>query len=224
MPPDIAGPVPPDPAALHPIPEFPRVMFVRNLPDLPLSVEIGEYTYYDDPDGPDAFRDAVLYHYEFTGDRLVIGRFCAIAARTKFVMNGASHRTSGISTYPFTIFEGWRGLWEGELDFPSRGDTIVGNDVWIGYDALLMPGVRIGDGAIVATRSVVTSDVPAYGVVGGNPARLIRRRFDDATVERLLRIAWWDWPVSDVSRAIPLISQADVDALETFAAEREARR
>ena len=119
------APQSPDPSALHPIPEFPRVMFVRNLPELPANVEIGEYTYYDDPDGPEAFRRNVLYHYEFLGDRLVIGRFTAMAAGTKFIMNGGNHRLTGVSTYPFSIFAGWRGLWEGELDFPSRGDTVV---------------------------------------------------------------------------------------------------
>jgi virginiamycin A acetyltransferase len=133
------------------------------------------------------------------------------------LLNGGNHRTSGISTFPFPIFEAWRGRWAGEMDFPNRGDTIVGNDVWIGYDALVMPGIRIGDGAIVATRAVVTSDVPPYAIVGGNPARVIRTRFDAGTVERLLRIAWWDWPPERVSEAIPLISRADVDALEAFA-------
>jgi len=216
------APQSPDPSALHPIPEFPRVMFVRNLPELPANVEIGEYTYYDDPDGPEAFRRNVLYHYEFLGDRLVIGRFTAMAAGTKFIMNGGNHRLTGVSTYPFSIFAGWRGLWEGELDFPSRGDTVVGNDVWIGYDALLMPGVRIGDGAVVAARSVVTSDVPPYAIVGGNPARVIRRRYDDTTVTKMLKIAWWDWPVDAITKAIPLISQTDVDALEAF--RREVRR
>lgn len=207
----------PDPGVLHPMPGQPSVMFIRNLPNLPANVEIGEYTYYDDPAGPEAFLANVLYHFDFTGDRLVIGRFCAIATGVKFVMNGGNHRTAGISTYPFPIFEAWRGRWDGEFDFPSRGDTHVGNDVWIGHDALVMPGVTIGDGAIVATRSVVTRDVPPYAIVGGNPAQVIRPRFDESTVARLLDIAWWDWPVERVTEAIPLISQADVDALEAFA-------
>jgi virginiamycin A acetyltransferase len=209
----------PDPRALHPIPEQPSVMFVRNLPDLPANVEIGEFTYYDDPAGPAAFLANVLYHFAFTGDRLVIGRYGALASGVTFVMNGGNHRTAGISTYPFPIFEPWRGRWAGELDFPNRGDTVVGNDVWIGYDALVMPGVRIGDGAIVATRSVVTADVPPFAIVGGNPARVIRMRFDPPTVDRLLKIAWWSWSPERVSAAIPAISQADVDALEALAGE-----
>jgi virginiamycin A acetyltransferase len=139
-----------------------------------------------------------------------------MAAGTKFIMNGGNHRLTGVSAYPFAIFAGWDGLWEGERDFPSRGDTVVGNDVWIGYDALLMPGVRIGHGAVIAARSVVTSDVPPYTIVGGNPTKVIRSRYDDTTVARMLRLAWWDWPVDAITEAIPLISQADVDALESF--------
>jgi virginiamycin A acetyltransferase len=207
----------PDPTVLHPMPGQPSVMFIRNLPDLPARIEVGEFTYYDDPGGPEAFLANVRYHFDFRGDRLVIGRYCALATGVTFVMNGGNHRTAGVSTFPFPIFEAWRGRWDGEMDFPTRGDTVVGNDVWVGYDALVMPGVRIGDGAIVATRSVVTADVPPYAVVGGNPARVIRTRFDEATVERLLRIRWWDWPPERVAEAIPLISGADVDALEAFA-------
>jgi virginiamycin A acetyltransferase len=208
----------PDPDELLPIPGQPGVLFVRNLPGLPGNVQIGEFTYYDDPAGPDAFLRNVLYHFDFRGDRLVIGRYCAIATGVQFVMNGGNHRTAGISTYPFPIFEAWRGRWDGELEFPTRGDTVVGSDVWLGRDALVMPGVTIGHGAIVATRAVVTRDVPPYAVVGGNPATVLRTRFDEQTVARLLAIAWWDWPPERVAEAIPLISQADVDALEAFAA------
>jgi len=210
----------PDPAALFPMPDAPSVMFIRNIPDLPANVEIGEFTYYDDPLGPDAFLANIRYHFEFRGDRLRIGRYCAIATGATFVMNGGNHRTAGISTFPFPIFEPWRGKWDGEFDFPTRGDTVIGNDVWIGHDALVMPGVTVGDGAIIATRSVVTRDVPPYAIVGGNPAQVIRTRFDEATVERLLAIAWWDWPPERVTEAIELISQADVDALEAIAARR----
>jgi virginiamycin A acetyltransferase len=207
----------PDPAALFPMPDAPSVMFVRNIPGLPANVDIGEFTYYDDPAGPDAFLANIRYHFEFRGDRLRIGRYCAIATGATFVMNGGNHRTAGISTFPFPIFEPWRGQWDGEFDFPTRGDTVIGNDVWIGHDALVMPGVTVGDGAIIATRSVVTRDVPPYAIVGGNPAQVIRTRFDEQTIARLLGIAWWDWPPERVTEAIPLISQADVDALEAFA-------
>ena len=206
----------PDSTRLHALPEHPRVMFVRNIPDLGSNVQIGEYTYYDDPAGPDAFRQNILYHFEFSGDRLVIGRFCALATGTKFIMNGGNHRTDGLSTFPFTIFSEWRGMWEGELDFPSRGDTILGNDVWVGYDALVMPGVTIGDGAVVASRSVVTKDVPPYAVVGGNPARVLRKRYDEGTIERLIDLAWWDWPIDAVTRAIAAIGRGDLEELGRF--------
>jgi virginiamycin A acetyltransferase len=213
---------PPDPGVLHPIPGSPRTGFIRNLADLPANVEIGEYTYYDDPGGPEAFRANVLYHFEFSGDRLVIGRYCALASGTRFIMNGANHRMSGLSTFPFPIFgAAWRGRWAGELDFPTRGDTRVGNDVWIGYDSLVMPGITIGNGAVIASRSVVTSDVPAYAVVGGNPARVIRQRFDDAAVARLESLRWWDWPAEVITDALPILSgTVDLDALEAFAWER----
>lgn len=212
----------PDPGVLHPLPHAPSVAFIRNLPALPANVEVGEFTYYDDPAGPEAFLRNVVYHFEFTGDRLRIGRFCAFATGVQFLMNGGNHRTSGISTFPFPIFEPWRGLWAGEMDFPVRGDTVIGNDVWIGRDALVMPGVTIGDGAIVATRAVVTRDVPPYAIVGGNPASVIRTRFDADTVQRLRRIAWWSWDPDRITAAIPLISQADVDALEAYAARTAA--
>ncbi|HYD99826.1 MAG TPA: CatB-related O-acetyltransferase [Alphaproteobacteria bacterium] len=208
------GPNPLDP---HPMAGQPRVMFLKPLIDLP-NVEIGDYTYYDDPDGIEGFKRGILYHYPFTGDVLRIGRFCAIATGAKFVMNGGNHRTAGFSTYPFPIFDqGWRGRWEGEFDFPSRGDTIIGNDVWIGHDAMIMPGVTVGDGAIIGTRAVVAADVPPYTVVAGNPARPLRQRFDDATVAALLRIRWWDWDAAKITRNIAAISNADLAALEAAA-------
>jgi len=193
---------------------FPQVCFIRNTVNNP-QIEIGEYTYYDDPDDSENFERNVLYLYPFIGDRLVIGRFCAIARGVKFIMNGANHKLSGFSTYPFQIFGGG---WERHMpelsEFPNKGDTRIGNDVWIGYEALIMPGVTIGDGAIISSRSVVTRDVPPYTVVGGNPAEPLKQRFPDAVVERLLAIAWWDWPVETISRHMAAIMAADLDALE----------
>lgn len=203
----------PDPADPFPMPGFPQVCYLRNVIDAP-NIEIGEYTYYDDPDGADNFLRNVLYHFDFIGDRLRIGRFCAIARGVRFVMNGANHRLDGISTYPFQIFGGgWERVMPKPGELPFKGDTVIGNDVWIGYDALIMPGVCIGDGAIIAARSVVTHDVPPYTLVGGNPARPIRRRFGDADIDTLLRIAWWDWPVERITRLLPSIVAGDVAAL-----------
>jgi virginiamycin A acetyltransferase len=206
----------PNPNIAHPLEGHPRVGFLKPLVDHPL-IEIGDFTYYDDPDGPEHFVEkCVAYHYDFIGDRLVIGRFCALAANVRFIMNGANHAMSGISTYPFNIFgHGWEEgfdpqSWAKEL----RGDTVVGNDVWIGYDATVLPGVTIGDGAVIAAKSVVSGDVPPYAIVAGNPGRLIRRRFDEATIARLLAVSWWDWPVDRITRNLGAIRGGDVDALE----------
>jgi virginiamycin A acetyltransferase len=209
------GPSPDDP---HPMAGFPQVGFLRPLVRNPL-IEVGEYTYYDDPDGPEHFEaKCVLYHFPFVGDRLVIGRFCALARGVKFVMNGANHKVSGFSTYPFQIFgNGWEVVMPGLGDLPYKGDTVVGSDVWVGYDALVMPGVKVGDGAIVAARSVVTRDVPPYGVVGGNPAGVVKQRFPDAVIAELLAIRWWDWTVDRITRNLPAIVGADLDALRKAA-------
>jgi len=204
----------PDPATVHPMTEQPRVMFLKNVVTRP-NLVVGDYTYYDDPRGPAAFEENVLYHYAFVGDRLVIGRFCAIATGVKFIMNGANHKLDGVSTFPFPIMGGgWEEALPLLMNQPHRGDTIVGNDVWLGYDALVLPGVKIGDGAIVATRAVVTKDVPPYAVVAGNPARAVRMRFADDVIARLLRLAWWNWSAEKITRNVRLIMSADVEALE----------
>jgi virginiamycin A acetyltransferase len=205
----------PDPLSPHPLPGHPRVAFLRPLVSHP-QIEVGDYTYYDDPGGPERFeRENVLYLYPFVGDRLVIGRFCALGTGVRFLMNGANHPTGGVSTYPFPIFgAGWATALDRVMETPTRGDTLVGHDVWIGYEALVLPGVRIGSGAIVGARSVVTKDVPAYSVVAGNPARVVRQRFDDDTVARLLALAWWDWPVDKITRHVRALLATDVDALE----------
>lgn len=202
------GPSPFDP---HPMVGFPRVSFIKNTVKNP-AIEIGDYTYYDDPDDSESFERNVLYHYPFVGDRLVIGKFCAIAQGVKFIMNGANHKVSGFSTYPFMIFgQGWERL--PPTGFPFKGDTVVGNDVWLGYEALVMPGVKIGHGAIIAARSVVSSDVPPYAVAAGNPARVVKSRFPEEVAARLLEIAWWDWPIDKVTRNLELITGGDIEAL-----------
>ena len=192
---------------------FPQVCFIKNTVRNP-NIVVGDYTYYDDPEDSEGFERNVLYHYPFIGDKLIIGKFCAIARGAKFIMNGANHKTSGVSTYPFSIFcNGWEVVRPEMKDLPFKGDTVVGNDVWIGYDALVMPGVKIGDGAIIAARSVVAADVPAYTIVGGNPAKQIRARFDAETVNRLKDLAWWNWPVEKITRNLSLITSGDIDAL-----------
>ena len=212
--------MPPNPDTLHPMPDYPACTFLRPLAEGRANVEVGRFSYYDDRDeAGDFFTRNVLHHYDFIGDRLVIGPFVAIAYGVQIHMNGGTHAMGGFSTFPFNIFGGG---WEDGFDPATwtaehRGDTVIGPDVWIGTEARLMPGVTIGAGAIVAAGSVVTGDVRPYAVVAGNPAREVRRRFEDATIERLLALAWWDWPDDKIDRALDAIRGADLAALEAAA-------
>ncbi|MER5744107.1 MULTISPECIES: CatB-related O-acetyltransferase [unclassified Streptomyces] len=207
-----------DPTALHPMPGQPRVVLLKPLVKSEL-IEVGDFSYYDDPDDATGFETRnVLYHYG--PEKLVIGKFCALGTGTRFLMNGANHRMDGPSTFPFPSMGGsWTDHFDLLTGLPSRGDTVVGNDVWFGYGSMVMPGVRIGHGAIIGAGSVVTSDVPDYGIVGGNPARLIRTRYDEETIARLLAVAWWDWPLDHLTRHIRTIMSGSVDALEAAAPE-----
>lgn len=192
---------------------FPQVGYLKNFITSP-NIEVGDYTYYDDPNGPEHFEKNVLYHFDFIGDKLIIGKFCAIAKDVTFIMNGANHQSTGFSTYPFFIFgNGWEKSAPQPGDLPFKGNTEIGNDVWIGYNATIMPGVKIGSGAIIASKSVVTNDVPAYAVVGGNPAKIIKQRFDDKTINALLSIAWWDWSSDKITAHLDAITQNNLDLL-----------
>jgi virginiamycin A acetyltransferase len=210
----------PDPMQLHPLEGQKRVVFLKPLVKDP-KIEVGDYSYYDDPDDPLGFeRQAFLYGYG--PERLVIGRFCAIASGVRFLMSGGNHADLGPSTFPFGIFGGaWADTtMDLVMSAPSRGDTVVGHDVWLGYQALVMPGVNIGHGAVVAAASVVTSDVPPYAIVGGNPARVLRMRFHEDDVKRLLRAAWWDWPVELITEYARTIMAGRPAELERVAAEQ----
>ncbi len=203
----------PSPLNKHPLTGFPQVCFIKNTVTNP-NIVIGDYTYYDDPEDSENFERNVLYHYPFIGDRLIIGKFCALARGVKFIMNGANHKLSGFSTFPFQIFgNGWESVIPQPNELPFKGDTIIGNDVWIGYDGLIMPGVKIGNGAIISSRSVVVSDVPAYTVVGGNPARQLKQRFSTEVISELEAVAWWDWPIEKISKHLAVIVSADIAAL-----------
>lgn len=209
----------PSPDTKHPMEGFPQVCFIKNTIDNP-NIIVGDYTYYDDPEDSENFERNVLYHFSFIGDKLIIGKFCAIARGVKFIMNGANHKMSGITTYPFQIFgSGWEKVTPEMSDLPYKGDTVIGNDVWIGYDALIMPGVKIGNGAIISSRSVVVSDVEPYTIVGGNPAKPIRQRFQPEVIELLESIAWWDWPVEKITETLEVLVSDDIDALKHIAAE-----
>jgi virginiamycin A acetyltransferase len=208
---------PPDPDTLFPIAGTTRTAFLRPL--LALSPQVtnvtaGDYSYYHDHEDPRRFLELCV-RYNFGIGRLAIGRYCAIAHRATFLMPAANHAMAGPSTYPFAIMGGAFADALPLADYPWRGggDITVGHDVWLGTECIVLPGVTIGHGAVVGARAVVTQDVPPYGVVAGNPARLAHRRFDAATVDRLLEIAWWDWPAERVARAIPALVRGDVAAL-----------
>lgn len=214
-----AAPPPPDPLTRHPIPGWKGTAFLKAVVDHP-QIEVGDFSYYDDSRGPEHFVGrCVRYLFPFVGDRLIIGKFVAIAQGTQFIMNGANHAMDGLSTYPLATFGFGSGPSIDRQAGTHKGDTRIGNDVWIGREAVILPGVSVGDGAIVGARAVVGRDVPPYAVVVGNPGRVVKRRFDDATVERLLAIRWWDWPAETIQRHADLIRGADVAAL---AAARDA--
>ena len=192
---------------------FPQICFIQNTVSNP-NIIVGDYTYYDDPKDSEDFERNVLYHFPFIGDQLIIGKFCALARDIKFIMNGANHKLDGFSTYPFQIFgNGWEKVAPQAGDLPYKGDTVIGNDVWIGYEAVIMPGIRVGDGAIIAAKSVVVSDVSPYTIVGGNPSKYIRQRFDDEVIRSLLEIAWWNWDIEKITRNLEKIVAADIEAL-----------
>ena len=181
------------------------------------SITVGDYTMYNDfvLDPRDFQKNNVLYHYPINGDRLTIGKFCSIACGAKFLFTSANHTAASLSTYPFPLFfEEW-GLDKANVTdaWDNKGDIVVGNDVWIGYEAVVLQGVTIGDGAIVGARAVVTKDVAPYTLVGGVPAKPIRRRFSEETIEELLRIRWWAWPRERIEKNIRAIQAGDIGAL-----------
>jgi virginiamycin A acetyltransferase len=202
----------PDKHIKFPLENYERLCFLKNIVTNP-NIIVGDYTYYDDFEDVHNFEKNVKYLFDFTGDRLIIGKFCMIASGVTFIMNGANHLSEAISTYPFAIFgNGWEKAMEGR-SYPHKGDLRIGNDVWIGYNATIMTGVTIGDGAIIATNATVVKDVAPYTIVGGNPAREIRKRFPEATIQRLLEIKWWDWEMERITRNVQALTGLDLDAL-----------
>ncbi|WP_371154703.1 CatB-related O-acetyltransferase [Jannaschia sp. 2305UL9-9] len=208
----------PNPDTLTPMaPTYNGTVFLRPLAEGRSNVTVGAYSYYDDRDERrDFFDHNVLHHFDFVGDHLTIGPFCAIAHGVRIFMNGGTHAMDGFSTYPFNIFgSGWQeGFDPASWEAGRKGDTIIGPDVWIGDGATLMPGVTVGAGAIIAAGSVVTKDVPPYAIVAGNPAKVVRERFDAQTIARLLDVAWWDWTPDKITRNLNAIRGADLPALE----------
>lgn len=204
----------PNPNIVYPMKDYDKLVFLKNFVKAS-NIIVGDYTYFDDSrHGPDKFEEYnVLYNYDFSKVKLIIGKFCAIAAEAKFIMTG-DHKLDAISTYPFPIFQhGWENVYDVK-DLPVKGDLIIGNDVWVGYDSLIKNGVNVGHGAIIAARAVVVKDVPPYSIVAGNPAKVVKMRFDPQTIDRLLQIAWWDWDIEKINRHLSLICSLDVSRLE----------
>ena len=205
----------PDPNQVFPN-EYKTSCFIKNVVSAP-NISIGDYTYYDDAIDPTGFeKNNVLFNYPEFGDHLIIGKFCAIASGTKFIMGPANHRISSVTTYPFHVFGGaWEENTPPHLDqLPRKGDIVVGNDVWIGRESVIMPGVKIGDGAIVAAYSVVTRDIPPYTVFGGNPAAFIKPRFDEVLADLLLQFAWWDLEPEALVEVLPLLCDPDLEKVK----------
>ncbi|MDO6743223.1 CatB-related O-acetyltransferase [Tenacibaculum soleae] len=202
----------PDTTQKFPLANYDRLCFLKNIIKNP-NIIVGDYTYYDDFENVENFEKNVKYHFDFTGDKLIIGKFCMIASDVKFIMNGANHLTDSISTYPFAIFgNGWENAMEGKT-YPQKGNINIGNDVWIGYNATIMAGVTIGDGAIIATNATVVKDVPPYTIVGGNPAKEIKRRFSDEKIAQLLELEWWNWDIEKITRNVQNLTDTNLNKL-----------
>ena len=202
----------PDKDQKFPLANYERLCFLKNVIQNP-NIIVGDYTYYDDFENVENFEKNIKYHFDFIGDKLIIGKFCMIASNVTFIMNGANHLTDSITSYPFAIFgHDWSNAMEGK-SYPTKGDTIVGNDVWIGYNSTIMPGIRIGDGAIIATNSTITKDVEPYTIVGGNPAKEIRKRFTEKETIKLLEIKWWNWTTEKITQNLKYLTDNNIDNL-----------
>ena len=196
----------PNPNTIHPIAGYDKEIYVKPTIKNP-NIIVADFTYIADSE----FESHVTHHYDFIGDKLIIGKFCQIAAGVEFVMNGANHQMNAVSTFPFYTLDGWSMKPPAKSDLPFKGDTVIGNDVWIGQNAVILPGVHIGDGAIIGANSVVGCNVDPYTVVVGNPAEAIRYRFDEELTSLLLKFKWWDKPVEEINELIPLLTNSDLE-------------
>ena len=201
----------PDPNVVHPISGYDREIYIKPTITDP-NIIVGDFSYIADSD----FESHVTHHYEWNGDKLIIGKFCQIAAGVEFVMNGANHQMNAVSTFPFYTLEGWDMQPPATADMPLKGDTVIGNDVWIGQNAVILPGVHIGDGAVIGANSVVGSDVTPYTIAVGDPAKAIRKRFDDEMIELLEKFSWWDKSIEEINALIPLLTSSDTEKVREF--------
>ena len=199
----------PDPNRVFPMRDYEGLVNVKPTIRNP-NIIVGDFTYYSGNN----FEAQVTHHYDFLGDKLIIGKFCQIGKGVEFVMNGANHQMNAASTFPFYIFRGWEMNPPKADDLPLKGDTVIGNDVWIGEHATILPGVHIGDGAIIGKNAVVGSDIPAYHIAVGNPARVVRARFDEEMIALLEELRWWDRPIEEIQKLIPLLTDSDLDQIK----------
>ncbi len=200
----------PNPNSIYPVKGFDTVTYVKPTITKP-NIIVGDFTYFSDKD----FENHVTHHYDFYNDSLIIGKFCQIASGVSFIMNGANHQMNAVSTFPFYILEGWNQEVPNINEMPLKGDTIIGNDVWIGQNVTIMPGVTVGDGAIIGANSVLGSNVEPYTIVAGNPAKYIRKRFDDDLIHLLLEFKWWDKSIEEINTLIPLLSSSNLSFVKS---------
>ena len=205
----------PNPNVIHPINGYDKEIYIK--PKITNSnIIVGDFSYIADTD----FESHVTHLYDFIGDKLIIGKFCQIASGVEFIMNGANHQMNAVTTFPFYTLEGWDMEPPAATDMPLKGDTVIGNDVWIGQNAVILPGVHIGDGTIIGANSVVGSDVEPYTIVAGNPAKVVRKRFDDELIDLLLSFRWWDKSIDEINDLIPILTCSDLTKVKE---EIEAR-
>ena len=205
----------PNPEVIHPIAGYDKEIYVKPTIKNP-SIIVGDFTYIADSD----FESHVTHFYPWSRDNLIIGKFCQIAAGVEFVMNDANHKMNAVTTFPFYTFEGWEMNIPDPSEMTFKGNTVIGNDVWIGQNAVILPGVHVGEGAIIGANSVVGSDVASYTIVIGNPAKVLRKRFDDELIGLLLKFKWWDKSIEEINALIPILTSSD---LEKVREEIEAR-
>ena len=202
----------PDKNSKFPIENYKKTCFLKNVIKNP-NIIVGDYTYYNDFENVENFEKNVRYHYEIVEDKLIIGKFCMIASGAKFIMNAAHHLTEALSAYPFGIFgNAWENAMEGK-SYPNKGNIVIGNDVWIGHNVTIMAGVKIGDGAIIAINSTVIKDVEPYSIVGGIPAKEIKKRFSKDKIEKLLEMKWWDWDIEKITQNIQNLTNNNIERL-----------
>ena len=200
----------PNPDNIHPIAGYEKEIYVKPTISNP-NIMVGDFTYIADAE----FESHVTHHYEWNGDKLIIGKFCQIAAGVEFVMNGANHQMNAVSTFPFYTLEGWDMAPPAPADLPIKGNTVIGNDVWIGQNAVILPGVHVGDGAIIGANSIIGSDVSPYTIVAGNPAKVLRKRFDEDFIQILLAWKWWDKSIEEIQALIPTLTNSDLEQVKS---------